>query len=44
MVAVVSDKREFILRAVAEMYTDVARNPLKGFHFPTALAQSSGER
>ena len=35
MVAVVSDKREFILRAVAEMYTDVARNPLKGFHFPT---------
>lgn len=35
MVAIVSDKREFIFRAVAEMYTDVARHPLKGFHFPT---------
>lgn len=35
MVAIVSNKREFILRAVAEMYTDVARHPLKGFHFPT---------
>lgn len=35
MVAIVSDKREFILRAVAEMYTDVAEHPLKGFHFPT---------
>jgi SAM-dependent methyltransferase len=35
LVAIVSDKREFILKAVADMYTDVARNPLKGFHFPT---------
>lgn len=35
MVAIVSDKREFIFRAVAEMYTEVARHPLKGFHFPT---------
>ena len=35
MVAIVSNKREFIFRAVADMYTDVARHPLKGFHFPT---------
>src|ERR1051325_11237498 len=35
MVAIVSNKREFILKAVAEMYTDVAQHPLKGFHFPT---------
>jgi arsenite methyltransferase len=35
MVAIVSDKREFILRAVSDMYTDVAQHPLKGFHFPT---------
>lgn len=35
MVAVASNKREFIFRAVAEMYTDVAQHPLKGFHFPT---------
>ena len=35
MVAVVSNKREFIFKAVEEMYTDVARNPSKGFHFPT---------
>jgi arsenite methyltransferase len=35
MVAIVSDKREFIFKAVADMYTDVARHPLKGFHFPT---------
>jgi SAM-dependent methyltransferase len=35
MVAIVSNKREFILKAVADMYTDVARHPLKGFHFPT---------
>lgn len=35
MVAVVSEKREFILQAVSDMYTEVARNPLKGFHFPT---------
>ena len=35
MVAIVSNKREFIFRAVADMYTDVAQHPLKGFHFPT---------
>jgi SAM-dependent methyltransferase len=35
MVAIVSDKREFIFKAVADMYTDVAQHPLKGFHFPT---------
>ena len=35
MVAIVSNKREFIFKAVADMYTDVARHPLKGFHFPT---------
>lgn len=35
MVAIVSNKKEFIFRAVAEMYTEVARYPLKGFHFPT---------
>jgi len=35
MVAIVSDKREFIFRAVADMYTDVATHPEKTFHFPT---------
>lgn len=35
MVAIVSDKREFILKAVCDMYADVARDPLKGYHFPT---------
>ena len=35
MVAIVSNKREFIFKAVSDMYTDVARHPLKGFHFPT---------
>jgi arsenite methyltransferase len=35
LVAIVSNKREFIFKAVADMYTDVARHPLKGFHFPT---------
>lgn len=35
MVAIVSNKREFIFKAVADMYTDVAEQPLKGFHFPT---------
>jgi SAM-dependent methyltransferase len=35
MVAILSDKREFIFRAVTDMYTEVARHPLKGFHFPT---------
>jgi arsenite methyltransferase len=35
MVAIVSDKREFILGAVTRMYSDVALNPGKAFHFPT---------
>lgn len=35
MVAIVSNKREFIFKAVADMYTEVAQHPLKGFHFPT---------
>jgi len=35
MVAIVSNKREFIFKAVADMYSDVAQHPLKGFHFPT---------
>jgi arsenite methyltransferase len=35
MVAIVSDKREFIFKAVADMYTDVATHPDKVFHFPT---------
>lgn len=30
-----SDKREFIFRAVEEMYTDVASRPGAVFHFPT---------
>lgn len=30
-----SDKREFIFRAVSDMYTDVAQHPGKIFHFPT---------
>lgn len=35
MVAILSDKREFIIRAVKDMYTDVAGHPGKEFHFPT---------
>jgi ubiquinone/menaquinone biosynthesis C-methylase UbiE len=35
VVAIYSDKKEFIFRAVAEMYTDVATQPDKTFHFPT---------
>jgi SAM-dependent methyltransferase len=35
MVAIVSNKKEFIFRAVSDMYTDVASNPGKVFHFPT---------
>lgn len=35
MVAIASDKREFIFKAVADMYTDVATHPEKAFHFPT---------
>ena len=35
MVAILSDNREFIIRAVKEMYTEVAGHPEKEFHFPT---------
>jgi SAM-dependent methyltransferase len=35
MVAIYSDKKEFIFRAVREMYSDVALHPGKRFHFPT---------
>jgi arsenite methyltransferase len=35
MVAIVSDKKEFIFKAVCDMYTDVATHPGKVFHFPT---------
>jgi len=35
MVVITSDNRDVILGAVKLMYTDVAQNPEKGFHFPT---------
>jgi SAM-dependent methyltransferase len=35
MVAILSNQRDVILDAVRAMYTDVARHPSKGFHFPT---------
>ncbi len=35
MVAIYSDKKEFVFRAVCEMYSDVALHPGKTFHFPT---------
>jgi arsenite methyltransferase len=35
LVALYSDKREFIFKAVSEMYSDVALHPGKVFHFPT---------
>jgi SAM-dependent methyltransferase len=35
MVAIFSDKKEFIFKAVCEMYADVALHPGKTFHFPT---------
>ena len=35
MVAIVSNRKESIFRAVADMYTDVAAHPGKRFHFPT---------
>jgi len=38
MVAILSNQRDVILDAVRAMYTDVARNPSKGFHFPTGRA------
>ncbi len=38
MVVIASDEREVILDAVRRMYTDVAREPERGFHFPTGRA------
>lgn len=38
MVAIVSNQREVILDAVRRMYTDVALEPERGFHFPTGRA------
>ena len=35
MVVITSDQRDVILDAVRKMYTDVARDPGRGFHFPT---------
>ena len=35
MVVVTSSQRDVILDAVRAMYTDVARHPEQGFHFPT---------
>ncbi|MGB5079514.1 MAG: methyltransferase domain-containing protein, partial [Burkholderiales bacterium] len=35
MVAVFSGKKEFIFKAVTDMYTEVAAHPEKVFHFPT---------
>lgn len=35
MVAIVSNKREAILKAVEDMYTEVANCPARSFHFPT---------
>jgi SAM-dependent methyltransferase len=35
VVAIFSNKKEFILKAVSDMYTDVAMHPAKTFHFPT---------
>ena len=35
MVAIVSNRKESIFKAVADMYTDVAAHPGKAFHFPT---------
>jgi SAM-dependent methyltransferase len=35
MVAILSNQREVILDAVRRMYTDVAQEPERGYHFPT---------
>lgn len=35
MVAILGDKKEFIFKAVEQMYTDVAMQPERTFHFPT---------
>ena len=38
MVVITSEKRDVILDAVRKMYTDLARDPEQGFHFPTGRA------
>jgi arsenite methyltransferase len=38
MVVITSDHRDIILGAVQRMYTEVAREPERGFHFPTGRA------
>jgi SAM-dependent methyltransferase len=38
MVAILSNQREVILDAVRRMYTDVAQEPARGYHFPTGRA------
>jgi arsenite methyltransferase len=38
MVVITSESRDIILDAVRKMYTDVAREPERGFHFPTGRA------
>lgn len=38
MVAIVSNKREVILKAVEDVYTEVAIHPARQFHFPTGRA------
>ncbi len=38
MVAILSNQRDVILDAVRRMYTDVATEPERGFHFPTGRA------
>jgi len=38
MVVITSENRDVILNAVRRMYTDVARDPSQGFHFPTGKA------
>lgn len=38
MVVITSEDRDVILDAVRRMYTDVAREPERGFHFPTGRA------
>jgi hypothetical protein len=35
MVAIISNQRDVIFDAVRRMYTDVATDPARGFHFPT---------
>src|SRR5262245_24970516 len=35
MVAILGDTKEFIFKAVEQMYTDVATYPERTFHFPT---------